>query len=663
MWSRAQSFIDRLLDLQDGCEGEAALLNERFLSLQRQIPWLYGLLLANITGLSISLRDEANSVLNAANFLALMIVGRLVYWIRIRNRVLQQDRVKSELRKTFIVTALLCAAYCWWSLARYHAGDEEARVHIVLFASLAAIGCSFGLSAFVAASRLPLLLIALPISLELLSDGEIAHVGMGASLVLLILLTIRLTSLQNERFTLLVHSRFDVELERRRATVAEATANEEKSRAREIANTDALTSVPNRRAFLASLEALTQTDQSSIAVAILDLDGFKPINDTFGHETGDQVLIEVSARLKQIVTHGSVARLGGDEFALLIPCNDGAEAVAVCEQAIGRISEQFVFGRRRLSLSAAAGVCFTATDAREIAQSLRRADIALYQAKRAGRGQVQLFVEGMDADLQRRTSIEQALREPGVQNGIDLAFQPIVDLRTQELQSFEALARWRHSEFGWISPGEFIPITERISGIEQISDALLARAVAQAARWPASVHLSFNLSAVELCSANSAEKILRIITQGGLDPVRLQVEVTETAFLTDFEMARSNLAQLRSHGIKIVLDDFGSGFASISYLREMAFDAVKLDGSLIISAGKGAGLPLLTGVLSLCEAVGLPCIAEHVENRSHLEMLQGLNCRYGQGYGLGRPMGADAAEHFAWSAPARVKDLFQQVAA
>ncbi len=663
MWNQVKDIFDRYLGLADGTEREAALIDERFRSLQRQVPWLYGVLLVNMFGLSISVHNDGHPLLNGVNLLGFVILVRLLHWIRIRRQVLPRIRVKAELRKTFILAAMICVAYCWWSFALYHAGLKEDRVHIVLFASLAAIGCAYGLSSFARIARLPLLLLALPISVQLLADGEISHIGMGTSLVLLSLFTLRLIHLQNESIAQLVYSRFDVELEQRRATQAERVANDEKSRARLMANTDALTGIANRRAFLASVDALAQTGKSDVAVAVLDLDGFKPINDTFGHETGDQVLVEVSARLQQAVQGGSVARIGGDEFAMLFGCEDEREAMAVCEHAVQRISEQFVFGQRKLSLSAAAGVCFAGSEGGDLLQSLRRADIALFRAKRAGRGKVELFLDGMDANLQRQANIEQALREPGVQNDIDLAFQPIVDLRTMELQSFEALARWRHSELGWISPGEFIPITERISVIEQVSDALLARAAAQAGRWPSSVHLSFNLSAVELCSTNSAEKIIRIITEAGFDPHRLDIEVTETAFLADFEMARRNLAHLRAHGVKIVLDDFGAGFASISYLREMAFDAVKLDGSLVVSAGQGGGVPLLTGVLRLCEAMNLVCVAEHVETASHLSMLQRLDCRYGQGYGLARPMAADAAERFARSSPQRIGDLFSRVAA
>jgi EAL domain-containing protein (putative c-di-GMP-specific phosphodiesterase class I) len=214
--------------------------------------------------------------------------------------------------------------------------------------------------------------------------------------------------------------------------------------------------------------------------------------------------------------------------------------------------------------------------------------------------------------------------------------------------SFEALARWRHSELGWISPSEFIPITEQISVVEQISEALLTRAAAEAVRWPDSIRLSFNLSAVQLCSDGSAQRILHLIAEAGLDPSRLQLEVTETALLGDFDAARRNLSQLGRAGVRLVLDDFGAGYASISYLREMKFDAVKLDGSLVAAATVDrAGMQLLKGVLDLCRAVGLPCVAEHVETEHQVAALRLLGCQYGQGYWLARPMPAEDAQRVA----------------
>ena len=204
------------------------------------------------------------------------------------------------------------------------------------------------------------------------------------------------------------------------------------------------------------------------------------------------------------------------------------------------------------------------------------------------------------------------------------------------------------SELGWISPAEFIPLTEQISTIEQLSESLLRRSALAALSWPAAVKLSFNLSPVQLSTVGSGERVLRIISNVGFPAHRLQVEVTETALLADFETARNNLAVLRGAGASVVLDDFGAGYASIGYLREFNFDAIKLDGSLVTSITEvGPALLLLRGVLALCQAMGRQCIAEHIETRAQLRILRQLGCRYGQGFGLARPMNAALAKELA----------------
>jgi diguanylate cyclase (GGDEF)-like protein len=646
--ARILNHFDRWVGIEVPTAGNDELQQERFRTLQRQIPWLYAILLVNLVGLISSLA-EAELRRAAPGFaLAGLVMVRIVYWLRVRQSSLATRDLKVELRKVVAIATLFCSSYCAWSLALFLDGNRYDQIHIVLYASLAAVGCSYGLSSFPFAARLPLLLLAVPIALALLWQSDLAHAGMGCSLIALILLTHRLIDANGEGFERLVHSRVDVERERERAAAAEKVATAEKSRVRRIADTDSLTGIANRRAFVAALDSLSENPQQNIAVALVDLDGFKPINDTFGHETGDALLVEVSRRLQSVIGDpGMVARIGGDEFALLFPSSDSEEAIAICEEAVRQLELPFVLAHRALSISTCVGISFHALTDNDFQQALRQADIALYSAKRSGRGKVRAYSQEIEASLQRTTAIEQALREPAERSSIDLAFQPILDLKTLELQSFEALARWRHSELGWISPSEFIPITERISVVEQLTEELLANAAGQAARWPRHVRLSFNLSAVQLCSLSSAEGVIAIISRCGLEPSRLQIEVTETALLADFRVARANLAYLRSYGVRILLDDFGAGYASISYLREMTFDAIKLDGSLITGALNGSGSALLEGVLGLCHSVGLPCVAEHVETSQQLALLRRIGCQYGQGFGLARPMGADAAEHFA----------------
>jgi diguanylate cyclase (GGDEF)-like protein len=663
MLARMAVILDRCLGLARTSRRERALAEERFRALGRQVPWLYAILLVNLVGVNVSYVGQGKGLLNTGNVLAVLLIARMVYWLRVRHRMPPEGEIRGELRKTFLVCAVFCVAYSWWSLSWYQHSIGDSRTPIVLFTSLAAIGCSFGLSAFPAAARLPLLLLAVPLAVQLIAEREVVPVGMGASIIMLTVVTFRLIAAHDEGFVKLVYSRFDIERERERAAAAEVVANDEKARARQIADTDALTGIANRRAFLVEVEAMAARGEGNVAVALIDLDGFKPINDTFGHETGDRLLVEVSHRLQGVVPDGGmVARLGGDEFALLFRCADSSAAHAVGESAIRLVGQAFVSAHRALCISACVGVSFHGAERTDFRQSLRQADIALYSAKRAGKGKVAFFTSALEAEIRRRTAIEQALREPTIHDSIDLAFQPIIDLTTMQLTSFEALARWRHSELGWIAPSEFIPITERISVVEQISDSLLAQAAAQAGRWPSSVSLSFNLSAVQLCTLSAAENIIGIIAEAGLQPSRLQIEVTETALLADIHVARRNLAHLRDHGVRILLDDFGAGYASISYLREIEFDAVKLDGTIIDRASNGGGLPLLQGVVRLCQSMGLPCVAERIETRAELEMLRDLGCRYGQGFGLARPMGADAAVHFAKAGP-KLEERASRVAA
>jgi predicted signal transduction protein with EAL and GGDEF domain len=317
---------------------------------------------------------------------------------------------------------------------------------------------------------------------------------------------------------------------------------------------------------------------------------------------------------------------------------------AVC----AALQEPFVVDGREFRISGCCGVTLLTLGDCDVEEALIRADTALYRAKEGGRSGVAVFTREMHEIHRRRILVEKALRLPETMDRIGLVFQPITDLATGELKALEALARWHDDTLGRIPPDQFIPIAEQINVIEQISDKLLALAVAEAARWASAVRLSFNVSAVQLCTAGSAERILAVLRERDLDPGRLQVEVTETALLADFETARDNLTALRGAGARIVLDDFGAGHASISYLREMQFDGVKLDGALIATVAESLrSRRLLKGVLNLCDALGLPSVAEHIETEDQLRLLRELGCREGQGFLLSPPLHAEAAAALA----------------
>lgn len=652
----ALSRLDQFLGIAAETPFEHAILRQRFMALKTQLPWIYGIFAANLIGLHLAVIPQDFGGFNPTLLFLAALSQRGIHWLRVRHLEVPDHVVRREMRKAFFIALGFCATFCIWVITLYGVFADSRPMMVVMFTCLTAIGSCYGLSSYPAAARTPIFLLNLPVAAILLKAGDIVQVGAGVSLFLLLLLMLRMLAMQDGIFVGLVTSKFDIEEQRLRALAAERVAIDEQKRVGLIAHTDQLTGLANRRGFLQALNGL-HAGMRSHAVAILDLDGFKPINDTFGHPAGDQLLTAVGGRLTEAMgDRGVVARLGGDEFALLYPCSSRSDAIRIVQQAVDQLSVPYEIGGRRMMISACAGVAVK-RKADGPAEAMREADIALYTAKEQGRSQVEIYSVAMQRNIQRRTKIEQALRQPGLVDSIDLAFQPIFNLQTLELRGFEALARWKHTELGWISPAEFIPLTEQLSVIEGLSETLLARAASVALEWPSSVRLSFNLSAVQLCTYGSVARVLGILQQCGLPPERLQVEVTETALLTDFASARRALAQMRQAGMHIVLDDFGAGYSSISYLREMHFDAVKLDGSLVSSVTcEEASLRLLRGVLALCAAMGNQCIAEHIETTAQMDILRQLGCRYGQGFVFGEPVDAMTASRKAQSRVIKLED-------
>ncbi|HWH22408.1 MAG TPA: EAL domain-containing protein [Allosphingosinicella sp.] len=619
------------LETQEG----RALLLERYASLQQQIPLLYLMISVNYLGLNLAMTGSIVPPAGAASCIFAFVLLRLGYWLWHRNRQLPVERVYSQLKTTLLLTVFISCAFSVWSLYLFDHVDAGQRQVVIFFAALTGIGCVYGLSSFPTAARIPIILVAAPLAFRLLFSGEAILGTIGASIGLASALTLRMLSAHEESFNNLVRSRSEQIAERQRARAAEAEA-------RKIADTDHLTQMPNRRAFLRALKkASRDADGASIAVAMIDLDGFKPINDTFGHGAGDAVLKKVGERLGEIAgPEGMIARMGGDEFALLHRSIRGkAEADRLGRRICAALSASIPVEQLELRISGSCGIAVAKPSQRDPLARLAEADSALYAAKQKGPGCWAVFDPAMQKQMRRRSRLEQMLRDPAIERQLDLVLQPIFELEGLSVTGFEALARWQHPKLGLIPPDEFIRIAEHIDIVDDLTEALFIAALREAARWPAHLKLSFNLSARQLCSRGSPERLVSIIRSEKFDPRRLQMEITETALLADFDAARENLRKLRSAGVQVVLDDFGAGHASISYLQEMQFDAIKLDGSLLRTASRCTSSErLLRGIVDLCASIRTPCVAEHIETKEQLQLLQEIGCPSGQGFFLSRPL-------------------------
>jgi diguanylate cyclase len=408
-----------------------------------------------------------------------------------------------------------------------------------------------------------------------------------------------------------------------------------------LAHHDPLTSLPNRSHFNARLdqEIAALTTGKRLAVLCLDLDRFKEVNDLFGHAAGDKVLQTVASRVKAVLGERQMmARLGGDEFAILMPeianpaaASRLAETVLEALRASGDTSSE-------AHIATSIGIALCPDDAADRQSLLSHADTALYRAKTEGRNTYRFFEAKMGAEVRERRMLEHDLRLAIARGELRLAYQPQTDVRSQAITGFEALLRWKHPIRGEISPAVFIPIAEETGAILQIGDWVMKTACREAATWTQPLQIAVNVSAVQLYNASFVQELHQILLETGLPASRLEIEITETALVRDFNRALSMLRQIKALGIRIAMDDFGTGYSSLSNLRAFPFDRIKIDGSFIKSVNSNAqAATIVRAVLGLGRGLGLPVLAEGVETGAELKFLQDERCDEVQGYLLGRP--------------------------
>ncbi len=426
------------------------------------------------------------------------------------------------------------------------------------------------------------------------------------------------------------------------------TASTSSLRDTDLALTDPLTGLGNNRRFFDKVDRLIREradDPAPFAVGLLDLDGFKPINDLFGRKAGDFILQQVALRLGAAMDQNAlVARFGADEFAFLYPMVFSEEAAAAkARMLIEILSAPYDVGERTARLSASVGcsLFFSGDETTELL--VNKAETALYHAKRNGRGGVVVYTREMEDAAKRVTRIEQALRRAVSAGEVEPHFQPIVDLKTRRTVGFEALARWHDPDLGNVSPATFIPIAEERGIIGQLSQLVLRKATEAARGWPPDLFLSFNLSPSQLVDQNTGLQILSILSRTGFDPRRLEIEITETGLMTDPASAEKIVEDLRRVGIRVSLDDFGTGQSSLGRLREFKFDKLKIDRAFVSSINEDKPSEhIIRAILGMCEGLGMDVVAEGIEDEGQAARLVQFGCGGGQGYLFGKPANAES---------------------
>jgi diguanylate cyclase (GGDEF)-like protein len=435
------------------------------------------------------------------------------------------------------------------------------------------------------------------------------------------------------------------------------------------AHYDSLTALPNRDLLHDRLHqaiAQAQREERGLAVLFIDLDSFKAVNDTHGHRGGDELLRETALRLSQALRPGdTVARLGGDEYAILLPNVYGPlEAEAVAIKAVDALRRPFLIGNLQSFVSASIGIALFPDDGSTAPELLRKADMAMYHAKDAGKGCYRFFANEMDRRVQERHSLHNDLRAAVRERGLSLAYHPQRDMASGRYVSVEALLRWNHPQRGPVSPNIFVPILEETGLISSVGTWVVHQALYDFANWQrtgiALERVAVNVAARQLLDASFVDVVANALRTARLEGKNLEVELTEASLVTDFNAANESLTRLRGLGVRIALDDFGTGYSSLTYLNELVFDVLKIDRAFVVNLPAPKAVAIVKAIIAVAESLGKEVVAEGIETESQWSQLVALGCDYGQGFLLSKPLTHDELGSVMQAAEGRAFQLAAQ---
>ena len=418
----------------------------------------------------------------------------------------------------------------------------------------------------------------------------------------------------------------------------------QKARAAELARTDPITSLGNRLMFRERLHALLASPDHAASVAavlIFDLDRFKAINDSLGSSVGDALLRVVADRVRSAVGPSDlVTRFGGDEFGIIQIGRQQPEAsAALAKRLLDLLSRSYIVEGQLLNIGASIGIALIPADGRDSDQILKNADLALSRARQGGQGSFRFFETAMCEQMEADRNLELELRRVLALRELALVYQPQLNLASRRITGFEALLRWHNPKRGLVSPADFIPLAEQIGLIVPIGEWVIRTACSEATRWPRPLSVSVNVSAVQFGSPHLVSTVLSALAESGLDPRRLELEVTESLLLGDHRAALDILLKVRELGVRVSMDDFGTGYSSLSYLRSFPFDKIKIDQSFVRgSSDDPGGMAIVRAIAGLGRSLGMTTLAEGVETEEQLTRVAADGCTDVQGYLISRPL-------------------------
>jgi diguanylate cyclase (GGDEF)-like protein len=418
----------------------------------------------------------------------------------------------------------------------------------------------------------------------------------------------------------------------------------------QLARHDMLTHLPNRlylnEQLTAAIDDMERWDRPC-AVLLIDLDRFKAVNDKLGHMVGDELLVQVAARLRDACSSSDIpGRLGGDEFAVVLrEAPDSAAIERLAGRVIGALTKPYQVEGRTLSIGASVGSATAPRDGRTARTLMHCADLAMYRAKEAGGARHFAYVPAMQADIEERRTLELALRDAMSKDQLHLVYQPVLNAQAGTITTFEALVRWTHPDYGAVAPERFIPVAEEARLIGPIGDWVLRNACQEATSWPEAIRLSVNISPEQLRDPAFLETIVSALAHSGLAPGRLELEVTENVFLRETNGVMKLLDKLNKIGVGLLLDDFGTGQSSIGYLARHRFREIKIDRAIVNGAARNQreSLAIVRAIVAMATSLGIPVTAEGIESEMEYQRLRDLGCERVQGYYFGRPMSAEKA--------------------